>query len=56
MEVLNEECDILRRQMAEVSSEESALQGQLMVMEKEHDRERREWEVSGEEWEVSGEE
>ncbi|XP_071542005.1 uncharacterized protein [Panulirus ornatus] len=45
MEVLTEECEILRRQMADANGEESALQDQLLVVEKELDRERREWEL-----------
>ncbi|XP_042240297.1 golgin subfamily A member 6-like protein 22 [Homarus americanus] len=45
LEVMKAECEILRRRMTESGDGELALRDQMMAMERDHDRQRREWEL-----------
>ncbi|XP_050712806.1 trichohyalin-like isoform X2 [Eriocheir sinensis] len=45
MEVLTAECDILRRRAADCGSGEASLREQIVSMEREHDQQRRTWEL-----------
>lgn len=45
MEVITAECDILRRRLQETSSSDTALRDQMMTYQRDHDRQRREWEL-----------
>ncbi|XP_063885721.1 trichohyalin-like isoform X7 [Scylla paramamosain] len=45
MEVLTAECDILRRRASECGTGEASLREQMMAMERDHEKQRRDWEM-----------
>ncbi|XP_045111920.1 trichohyalin-like isoform X2 [Portunus trituberculatus] len=45
MEVLTAECDILRRRAADCGTGEASLREQMMAMERDHEKQRRDWEM-----------